>query len=151
MRNSEYNTETKHDVLEILKQKQETALSVHDIMADLKALNNTANITTVYRILEKLEHEQRVIKHTAEDGKKALFQYILPESGCMHHLHVQCTSCGKIIHLDCKIIEDAIQHISEAHGMQIVCSASLLYGICSECRKKMGTTDPTAPDANKTT
>jgi Fe2+ or Zn2+ uptake regulation protein len=33
-------------------------------------------------------------------------------------------------------MEKAIQHISEEHGIEITCSASLLYGICSDCLKK---------------
>jgi Fur family transcriptional regulator, ferric uptake regulator len=136
MRSSMYHTETKQYVVDCLKQQQTKALSVQDIMEYLQIHNSTANITTVYRILDKLESEHTVIKRIAEDGKKALFQYIVPEAGCMHHLHAQCTSCGKIIHLDCSLMEKVIQHISEEHGMQIVCSASLLYGICDECRKK---------------
>jgi Fur family transcriptional regulator, ferric uptake regulator len=136
MRSSVYHTETKEYVVSCLKQQQGTALSVQAIMEYLQTHHNTANITTVYRILDRLENEHTVIKHSAEDGKKALFQYVAPDAECMHHLHVQCTSCGKIIHLDCSVMKEAIEHISEEHGMQITCSASLLYGICSDCLEK---------------
>ncbi|HAH61284.1 MAG TPA: Fe2+/Zn2+ uptake regulation protein [Treponema sp.] len=136
MRSSIYHTETKDLVLECLKEQKERNLSVLDIMAYLKEHGSTANITTVYRILDKFEEDNTVMRHGAEDGKKALFQYIEPQAGCMHHLHVQCTQCGRIIHLDCDTMEKAIQHISKEHGIEITCSASLLYGICSDCLKK---------------
>jgi Fe2+/Zn2+ uptake regulation proteins len=131
-----YRTETKDLVLECLRNRQERNLSVQDIMAYITEHGSTANITTIYRILDKLEKDTIVMRHGAEDGKKALFQYVEPKAGCMHHLHVQCTECGKVIHLDCDTMEKAIAHISHEHGIEITCSASLLYGICSDCLKK---------------
>ena len=136
MRSSEYHTESKDLVVECLKQNQGKTVSVQDIMAYIKERGSTVNITTVYRILDRFEEDHVVIRHGAEDGKKALFQYVEPQAGCMHHLHVQCTQCGKIIHLDCDTMEDVIKHISHEHGIEITCSASLLYGICSECLQK---------------
>lgn len=134
MRSNEYHTETQNTVLECLQQQKETTVSVQNIMEYIHTKKNTANITTVYRILNKLEAKGLVIRYNADDGKKALFQYVEPEAGCQHHLHVQCTCCGKIIHLDCPEIAQMLTHISTEHNIEIVCSTSLLYGICADCK-----------------
>jgi len=148
MRSGSYKTETKNRVLDYLKQKQGTALSVQDIMHNIHECGHPVNITTIYRILDKLEDDDVVIRHSAENGKKALFQYIEPAAGCMHHLHVQCTSCGKIIHLDCGAVEKILEHIAQEHGMQIVCTASQLFGICKDCLKKKQTELQQQTDSN---
>lgn len=136
MRADGYQTKGKQHILSFLESKKNTAVSVQDIDDYLAAQGEKTNITTIYRRLDKLIAEKKVIKHTAEDGKKSLFQYIADESECLHHLHIQCTSCSKIIHLDCGISTTFAEHLAEDHGIKLDYQKTVLYGLCDECRKK---------------
>ena len=102
----------------------------------LAKMGEKTNITTIYRRLDKLIAEKKVIRHSAGDGKKGLFQYIADDSDCLRHLHIQCTGCSKIIHLDCKISKDFADHLAEDHGIQLDYQKTVLYGLCNECRAK---------------
>ncbi|QTQ12048.1 transcriptional repressor [Treponema parvum] len=137
MRADGYQTRGKIQILSFLESKKDTAVSVQDIASYLREHGEDTCITTIYRRLEKLINERKVIRHTAEDGKKSLFQYIADDTGCLHHLHVQCTSCLKIIHLDCNDSEEFIRHLSSKHGIVLDCKKTVLYGLCENCGKKL--------------
>jgi Fur family ferric uptake transcriptional regulator len=136
MEKKSYQTKSKKLILQYLKNNSSRTVSVSDIYEWLKAQGETTNITTVYRYLEQLEEKSIVVKHATENTKKACFRYIEKTGDCINHLHVQCTKCGKIIHLDCDLMNEFQKHVQEAHGITLDCSVSLLYGICDECKKK---------------
>lgn len=131
-----YNTATKQLVTEFLKEKYDTAVSVEEIDEYLKSQNHAANITTVYRILDKLLNDGLLMKFKHDDGKRFIYKYITKGSDCHEHIHLQCSSCKKIIHLDCERTESFIAHIYEEHGFSLKCNNAILFGICSECAKK---------------
>ncbi|MCI1208403.1 MAG: transcriptional repressor [Treponema sp.] len=137
MEKNGYQTRSKRLILQYLKSNSFRTVSVSDIYASLRAHGETTNITTIYRYLEKLEKEAVVVKHASENTKKACFRYIGEKSECENHLHIQCTHCGKIIHLDCELMSGFQKHLRDKHAITLDCSSSLLYGICDECRKKM--------------
>ncbi|MCI6258345.1 MAG: transcriptional repressor [Spirochaetia bacterium] len=136
MRSDGYQTKGKKVILEFLEANKDTAVSVQDIADYLKASGEETNITTVYRRLEKLAAEKKVIRHSADDGKKTLFQYIADARECLSHLHVQCTCCSKIIHLDCEDSREFMEHLCKNHGIVLDCRKTVLYGLCSECSRK---------------
>ena len=146
MRTGGYNTKVKKLILYFLESRKNTSVSVQNIADYLKNSGEETNITTIYRQLEKLEEEKKLIRHSAEDGKKALFQYIADDCECLKHLHVQCTACSKIIHLDCCDSKEFIAHLLDKHGITLDCSKTVLYGLCEECKnKRSGTQGSAAP------
>ena len=76
MRSDGYQTKGKKIILEFLEANKDTAVSVQNIADYLKASGEETNITTVYRRLEKLAEEKKVIRHSAEDGKKRFFSIL---------------------------------------------------------------------------
>lgn len=93
------------------------------------------NLTTVYRYIDKLVSENKVIKYASEKGKKTSYQYV-DNSSCNHHLHMQCIKCGKLIHLDCNFMKEFNNHIKEHHDFNLEYNKSILYGTCKECKEK---------------
>lgn len=135
MRSEGYQTKGKQHILTFLEEKKDIGVSVLDIADYLEKLNESTNITTIYRQLDKLVAEKKVIKHTADDGKKSLFQYVADDTECFHHLHIQCTNCSKIIHLDCEDSKEFTDHLCKEHGIKLDYSKTVLYGLCSDCQK----------------
>ena len=106
MRSDGYQTKGKKVILEFLEANKDTAVSVQDIADYLKAAGEETNITTVYRRLEKLAAEKKVIRRS------------------------------KIIHLDCEDSREFMEHLCKNHGIVLDCRKTVLYGLCSECSRK---------------
>ncbi len=131
-----YKTNNRAVILEYLTEHASHPVSVSDICAHFSEIGMNINVTTVYRYLDKLEAENRVIKYTNSDGRRAVYQYVEEGESCHHHLHLKCIGCGKIIHLDCTFMNEISRHIEQQHGFHIQCRNSLIYGYCDECRKE---------------
>lgn len=135
MRSDGYKTKIGQIIINCLELNKEKVVSVQDILSFIEENGEKTNITTVYRRLDKLIEEKKVISHSSEDGKKSLFQYIASDIDCTNHLHIQCTSCSKIFHLNCDDGKEFIEHIQKEHGIEIDLSKTILYGLCSNCKK----------------
>ena len=95
-----YNTKTRQLILDYLINNRQHAVSASNILEHLEAEGASPNPTTVYRYLDKLAGEQRIMKYVADKGEKAVFQYVDEGRHCREHLHLKCVQCGRIYHLD---------------------------------------------------
>lgn len=136
MKKKEYKTKSRTLILQYLMEEKEHTISIADINAFLEQQGESTNISTIYRFLDKLVAEGRVMKYQQEDGKKAVFQYVEEES-CHQHLHMQCVKCGKMIHLNCGFMQEISTHMMEHHHFRLQCQNSILYGICEVCENNV--------------
>ena len=114
-----YSTPSRKRILEYLENKSRT-VTVADIENYLAKKECAVNKTTIYRFLEKLILEKKVVKYVAQKGKQATFQYIEDGHHCEQHLHLQCTKCGRIFHLECDFMGEIAMHIQREHGFYII-------------------------------
>ncbi|QSX05856.1 transcriptional repressor [Sedimentibacter sp. zth1] len=133
MRSNSYNTKSKKIILQYLKSNTENTVTVDDIKEYLDSVENSVNVTTIYRYLNKLFKEHYIMKYTGDLGKKATYRYVGTDSACHEHLHLQCSECGKIIHLNCEYMDKMIQHISNNHDFKIKFENTILFGKCKQC------------------
>ncbi len=98
-------------ILNYLIMNKDRAVHVSDIIAYMEKEKCTVNKTTVYRYLDKLAAEKMLMKYVADKGEKAGYQYVEQNSKCQEHLHLQCMSCGRVIHLDCDFMGEISNHI----------------------------------------
>ena len=96
----EYKTKAKDYILEYIKNNKERRFSVNDIQEYLIENDININLTTIYRNLDKLSLNGILLKfkNTKEDFN--VYQYNEPGAGCHEHLHIECSKCGKILHID---------------------------------------------------
>lgn len=134
--NRSYNTKSRQFILDFLKQNSDITVSVSDILEYLGNMGVSVNFTTVYRYLSKLTRDREVIKLTDESGQRSVYQFIGHKTGCDEHIHIQCTECGKLEHVDCEFMEHIRTHFYEGHGFKIKCDGSIIYGICADCENK---------------
>ena len=104
-RSDGYNTKTRQLILDYLIRNRQHAVSASNILEHLEAEGASPNPTTVYRYLDKLAGEQRIMKYVADKGEKAVFQYVDEGRHCREHLHLKCVQCGRIYHLDCHLLQ----------------------------------------------
>ena len=132
-RSDGYNTKTRQLILDYLIRNRQHAVSASNILEHLEAEGASPNPTTVYRYLDKLAGEQRVMKYVADKGEKAVFQYVDEGRHCREHLHLKCVRCGRIYHLDCHFMDEVRAHLMAEHGFTLQCEGSVLYGLCRSC------------------
>jgi len=132
-----YNTRVRQLLLRFISADPGRAVTAKDVLAALERAGEPVSKSTVYRCLDRLAAERRVLKYVTDDGKRA--SYICAgDDRCAEHLHLQCSACGKVIHLDCDFMDDIIGHIADKHGFDLRCDSSILYGLCLDCAKKRG-------------
>lgn len=129
MARSSYRTKPYRLVYDFLQGNEGTA-TVEEIHRSLPQID----VSTIYRNLEKMVDEGIVLKFPDELGKKACYE--ASHEDCGHHLHLKCTECGKVIHLDCEGMQEFVQHLKADHGFDLSYGNTVLYGLCDECGKK---------------
>ena len=112
-RSDGYNTRTRQLILDYLINNRQHAVSASNILEHLEAQGASPNPTTVYRYLDKLASEQRIMKYVADKGERAVFQYVDEGLHCREHLHLKC--------------------VMAEHGFTLQCEGSVLYGLCRHC------------------
>lgn len=136
-RSNGYNTKTRQLILTYLQENRRHAVSAANILQYLDDADLPTSPTTVYRYLDKLAAENRIMKYVADKGEKAVFQYVDEGAHCQQHLHLKCTSCGQIYHLDCGFMDEFRDHLMVKHGFSLECNGSILYGTCARCQERL--------------
>lgn len=130
-----YNTKSRKYILEFLESRKDCTVSAADVVNHLNSNGISVNQATVYRYLNKLSDEHRLLKFSENDNNKAVYRYIQLEQNCDGHIHIKCLKCGKIMHLECDFMQDIRHHLEEDHGFTLSCEGSILYGVCEDCKK----------------
>jgi len=129
-----YNTKQKKLIEKVLTNNPEMQFTCEDVAELLKSEGTPVGKTTVYRYLENLTKTGRLRKAQSLDGKSSVYQYIADGLGCDGHLHLRCTSCGKLFHLGCDFMSGVGEHIRMHHNFIIDNSKTVIYGLCENCR-----------------
>ena len=82
-RSDGYNTKTRQLILDYLINNRQHAVSASNILAHLEEQGAAPNPTTVYRYLDKLAGEQRVMKYVADKGRFGAFAYYCWAAGVL--------------------------------------------------------------------
>ena len=131
-----YQTKAKQSILNFFWAHSNQTATVSELCQYLERENIQTNKSTIYRCLDRLIEQEQIIKYSSDDGKKAIYQYIGSDQNCQHHLHLKCTNCGKIIHLDCQFMEEIKNHILTSHQFYIQCDSTIIYGQCKTCKEQ---------------
>lgn len=121
-----YQTKPRKKLIELLEDNREKRLSVDEILEALG--EDSPGKSTVYRLVKSMEEEGELVRFTREGTNKAEYQ-LCGASCCSEHLHMRCTGCGLLIHLDSK----AQEALTKSTGFVIDDLHSMLYGKCAAC------------------
>ena len=125
-----YHTHQRTSLLNFLKENSERAFTIEEITGNL----NTDEIakSTVYRLMQKLVEENLVHRTVKGNSRSFVYQYISDEK-CENHLHMKCTDCGKVYHLDSGVTSIIQSNIKSNTSFEIDSHTDLL-GKCGECK-----------------
>lgn len=106
-------------------------ISMEDLFLLVRSKDNTIGQVTVYRTL-KLLCEAGIA--SAVNFKEGMVRY--EPLGLHHHDHLVCEKCGKKIEFVNDAIEELQEKVCKAQDFIPTTHHMVLYGICSDCRKK---------------
>lgn len=131
---STYQTESRKAIVEFLKLHSSEQFSIDTLLEKLSEAGTVVAKSSAYRIIGKLVEEETVRKVSLGERKEVLYQ-IMDSVSCHHHLHMQCTDCGRFVHMS----EEAT-HRAEAilgnSGFVLDPGKTILYGKCENCQNK---------------
>ena len=94
--------------------------------------DSALNLSTVYRTLRWLEHENLVSTRVfAEDRRQERFDAALPSE---HH-HFMCTNCKTVIEFDTELLEVIKLRFQEQNDASVTTGSIVLYGLCRDCHR----------------
>ena len=85
---------------------------------------------TVYRTIDVLVKNKLIDKLDIGDGR-ARFEY---NEKYLHHDHLICTRCGKIVEFYNDEIEDLQNKIAKQYNFKLLDNSHQLFGICEDCQ-----------------
>ncbi len=132
----EYHSRNKEWIQRYFEQHADIRVRARDIYAQMKAEGMNVNLATIYRNLERLTSDHVLSIHQMSGDEDNFYQYMAPKMECARHLHLLCSRCGKIIHLNCGFMQEISEHLMAEHGFELDCGNSIMVGLCRECREK---------------
>lgn len=102
-------------------------MSAEEVTAKAKKINPKIGIATVYRNLNSLADEGKIVRH--RDKNQGFVYDGNPEP----HYHFECDTCGSIFDLPIKYNEQLDQLVSSELGLDVKNHITTFYGQCSKC------------------
>ena len=138
-----YNTNHKKKILDFLIANEAHHFTIEEIIEALNTGDSVPGKSTVYRQISALMREGIVRRFESPDTDSFVYQYAAGVD-CDHHFHLKCVRCGKLIHMECKQLNDVRDHILREHGF-LIGGSSIIYGICADCSDAASGKEETFP------
>ncbi len=126
-----YHTHQRTALIDFLKENSDKAFTIEEII--VKTDNEELSRSTVYRLMTKLVNDGLVHRTVKGNSRSFVYQYIAEEK-CEGHLHMKCTDCGKVYHLDSSVSSVIKEDIGSSTGFEID-SHTVILGRCNTCKK----------------
>ena len=131
-----YLTAQKRILLSFLKKNSERSFTVEEIAEGIKVDMplNAPGKSTVYRLMTAFVEDGTVRRFVKGKSRRFVYQIVKSEN-CNFHLHLRCTKCSKLVHLDNRESAALISKIKNLCNFSVNQSETVLMGLCSECEK----------------
>lgn len=123
-------TKQRQAIVDILN-KAIQPLTADDIYIELKNVNISISLSTIYRILDVMTEKKIIVKLNVSNNNKALFEI----NQMIHKHYLSCLVCKKIISVNFCPIGDYEADLEKETGYAIVGHKLEIFGYCKECRK----------------
>lgn len=122
-----YKTRQRDEILNYFRDNSGKCLSARDVCGGV-----SCGEATVFRTLASLTEEGLLKRFNGDSGRGECAFYQL--SSCEEeHIHLKCSKCGTLIHMDCGFVRNIEEHFRKEHGFVLDCRKTVIYGLCSKC------------------
>lgn len=132
-----YKSKHREQILAILQENEKEHMTAGQILDGLRARGIAIGVATIYRQLDRLVEEGAVNKYMVDAVTGACYEFKGEHGGESAYVHGKCEKCGKVVHIERRSVEAAMQSLSgsEESGFELDCTRTLFYGICKDCRR----------------
>jgi len=129
-------------ILDMLS-KSDKHLSAEDIYMKVHTRYPAIGLTTIYRTLELLINMGLIFKFDFGDGR-ARYELVKGPKGKVHHHHLICTNCNRIIDYtdfideEIKLLEQTEKELLKKYNFKSTNHLIQFYGLCEKCKKEGG-------------
>lgn len=102
-----------------------------ELAGALRAGGGRVATASVYRSLTTLL-EAGLVRASDLGGGERRFELVHPDG--LHHHHLVCRSCGRMVPFGDEALEAAIHGVEERLGVTVEAHEVTLHGLCRECR-----------------
>ncbi len=106
-------------------------LDAHELYRLASERNPRLSLSTVYRTMNLLRDLGLV--NEVHLGEEHHHYELRPSS---QHCHLVCVSCGKVVEIDCDLVEQLKTSVAEQHDFEITDAQVELIGLCGDCRRQ---------------
>ena len=134
-----YKTRHRDEILKILRENEGEHMTAGQILEQLRTKGVTIGVATIYRQLDRLVEEGAVNKYMVDAVTGSCYEFKGEHGSKSAYVHGKCEKCGKLVHIERKFVEEAMQGLSETKagsGFELDCTRTLFYGICGDCRRR---------------
>ncbi len=130
-----YKTVQREELLRFLTEHSTEAFTVSEITERMRAdctVTKAPGESTVYRLIKELVESGKVKRIVRGNSRQFVYQLTAGED-CAHHLHLKCTVCGKLCHMNDEESKQIMSKILDNDSFAVD-SSTVLLGKCDKCR-----------------
>lgn len=130
-----YQTEQKRILLAYMKAHSDQSFTIEELCKRMKEELEFPAVpgkSTVYRLMPELVEDGLVKRFVKANSRKFLYQMVCGDH-CDRHLHMRCSVCGKLYHMEDKESEELLLQVMKKHHFQIDEGKTVLFGQCESC------------------
>ena len=137
---AEYETKQKRTLLDFLNEHPDRGFSVEELHRALREAHPgepTPGKSTLYRLIARLVSEGLVKRFSVGNGRQFAYQIVSCRT-CDTHLHLKCTTCGCLYHMDHAVSERIMTEVLRRSDFSLDEKETVLFGVCKDCRNESG-------------
>lgn len=129
-----YKTLQKTLLTDFLTQHAETPYTIEELAEALKKAypEKAPGKSTLYRLINNLVAEGTVKRFVQGNSRHFLYQLAGGEE-CHEHLHMKCTGCGKLLHMNHEQSEAIMESVFGSSSFTVDREQTTLFGLCADC------------------
>jgi len=138
---AEYETKQRRILLDYLNAHPDRGFSVEELHRGLCAAHAAALVpgkSTIYRLIARLVSDGLVKRFSAGQGRMFAYQIVACDA-CDAHLHLKCTACGGLYHMDHAASEQITSAVLSRSDFSLDEKETVLFGVCGGCKLRRET------------
>jgi len=107
----------------------------HFTIEELGKMIAGVSVSALYRNVNQMVKDGTLRRFRQEGQRKLLYQY-MGLSECSEHLHLKCSKCGMILHVDNASTNSFVRELRRNLQFELDKTATILFGDCAICKSK---------------
>nr|WP_051527262.1 transcriptional repressor [[Eubacterium] cellulosolvens] len=144
-----YKTKVRMLIINYLKTNCDRRFTAREIYEAIRDEAGSLNQTTIYRNMDRLCEEGELVRYKEPNRNAWYYQYSEEHRHCNRHMHAQCSTCGKIFHLETPFVDEFTEKIRDQYGLDVSPSETIILGQCRDCGRAENREKSTGGEKNR--